>query len=346
MSKANDVNSDSDNTRYKRLFETAQDGILILNYPNGEIIDANPYILKLLDCQLSDVINKKLWEIGFIKDKQQALYLFDDLIDKGYLRYENLNLMKLNGEPIDVELICNVYSVNSDMVIQCNIREISERVHARLLEQQILLLKIKNLDEIISCLSAVVESRDSYTSGHQYRVADLATRIAQFMKLSEFQTNGVRLAASLHDVGKFRIPLELLVKPSELTTEEYNLIKLHPQAGAEILKTVSFEQDVPRFILEHHERLDGSGYPNGLKDPDISLEAKIIAVTDVMEAMTSFRPYRAPLALKQALHELLVNQGKLYDVDVVSACMHLIINDNYSFPVPKVLEKLQRSLEK
>ncbi len=327
------------NERYLRLFETAQDGILILNYPQGEIIDANPFILQLLNCEISDVLNKKLWELGFIEDKRQALFLFEELIKKGYVRYENLNLKKSNGQSIDVEFICNSYPVNNDIVIQCNIRDISERVHNRLLEQKLLMVKIKSLNETIECMSAIIESRDPYTAGHQFRVADLSVKIANFLKLSEFQIRGVKLAAMLHDIGKFKVPLELLVKPSALSKEEYNLIRMHPIYGADILKSISFEQDVPRFVLEHHERLDGSGYPNGLKGNQISLEAKIIAVADVMEGITSFRPYRPAMDLKQALKELLTNKGKLYDANIVDACIHIIINDEYQFPAPNPLQK-------
>jgi len=330
--KKTDLPYHQNNERYRRLFETAQDGILILNYPQGCIIDANPFILKLLDCDFSAIINKQLWELGFIEDKNMAIALFKQLVEKGYLRYENLNLKKANGESLQIEFICNSYPVNNDIVIQCNIRDISDRVGRQLLEDELLKLKLRYMNETIECLSAIIESRDPYTAGHQLRVADLCVKIANNMKLSASQTTGLQLAAMLHDIGKFKIPLDLLVKPTKLSKEEYNLIKLHPVYGADILKTINFEQDVPRFVLEHHERLDGSGYPHQLKGKKISLEARIIAVADVIEGMTSFRPYRPALELKQALKELLSNKGKLYDKDVVDACVNIIINDEYQFP--------------
>jgi len=330
----------NDNDRYLRLFETAQDGILILKYPDGEIIDANPFILNLLDCDLSSIKNKKLWELGFIKDKEQALVMYKELIDKGYLRYENLSLQKKNGDVLPVEFICNSYKVGNDSVIQCNIRDISDRVRFKNLEEKLLVTKITNLNEIINCLSAIVESRDPYTAGHQFRVADLAVQIAKHMNLSDFQITGISLAARLHDIGKFRIPLELLVKPTKLIQEEFELVKLHPFIGASILKNIGFEQDVSRFVLEHHERLDGSGYPYGLKGSKISLEAKIIMVADVLEALTTYRPYRKPLELRLALQELTNNQDKLYDLDVVNACVHLLINNNYNFPIYKLISDL------
>lgn len=329
----------TNNFGYRRLFETAQDGIFILSYPEGRIIDANPFILKLLDCDLAEIIDKKLWELGFIEDKEQALKLFEDLIETGYLRYENLNLKKSNGESIEVEFVCNSYLVGREMVIQCNIRDISDRVSFQVLQKKLFSLKIENLNQIISCLSAIVESRDPYTAGHQFRVADLAGHIARYLKLPEMQIQAVQLTGMLHDIGKFRVPIELLVKPSKLTPEEYNLIKIHPEAGYDILKSLTFEQDIPRFVLEHHERLDGSGYPRGLKADAISLEAKIIAVADLMEAMTSFRPYRPALEFKKALKEIVMNKGKLYDPEVVEACIYLFIEKDYQFPEQQIFDK-------
>jgi PAS domain S-box-containing protein/putative nucleotidyltransferase with HDIG domain len=330
--------SDSLHTQYQRLFECAQDGMLILDYPSGFIIDANPFICHLLGYTKDYFINKKLWELGFVEDKQMSLKMFSELVKKEYVRYENIQLKKINGESIEVEFISNAYFVNQHKVIQCNIRDISDRVKNINLEKKIVALKIQNLNNIIDCLSTIIEARDPYTSGHQFRVADLAVRIAKYMKLAKERVLGVRYAAILHDIGKYKIPIELLVKPQKLSTAEYNLIKTHPEAGADIVKGLNFEQDVARFILEHHERLDGSGYPKGLKAEQISLEAKIIAVADVMEAISSYRPYRPALGIRQSLKEITKNQGKQYDVDVVNACIHLFLTEDYAFPIPELIE--------
>ena len=328
--------------RYQRLFETAQDGILILEYPSGIIVDANPFICSLLKYDKAYFIGKKLWEIGFTEDKKRAVNIFKELLDKGYIRYENLDLRSASGELMSVEFVCNSYSVQDEIVIQCNIRDITDRVKKTILETEIAAIKIQNLSGMLNCLSAIIEARDPYTAGHQYRVADFAVHIARHMKLAEEQINAIQFAASIHDIGKFKIPLEILVKPQDLSPDEYNLIKGHPKAGADIVSTLNFEQNIPRFVLEHHERLDGSGYPSGLKEKQISLEAKIIAVADVIEAMNSFRPYRPALGIQQALKEVLKNQGKLYDIDVVNACIDLIMREDYSFPIPKMSEKLFR----
>jgi len=338
--KKRTVQPDLLEAQYQRLFECAQDGILILDYPGGFVIDANPFICNLLGYSKDYFINKKLWELGFIEDKQQSLNLFKELVEKSYIRYEDIHLKKSNGELIEVEFVSNAYFVNQQKVIQCNIRDISARVKNTYLEKEIASLKTQNLNAIIDCLSAIIESRDPYTSGHQFRVADLAVQIAKYMKLPEERILGVHYAAILHDIGKFKIPLELLVKPQKLSPAEYHLVQLHPEAGAEILKYLNFEQDIARYVSEHHERLDGSGYPKGLKSEQISLEAKIIAVADVIEAMSSYRPYRPALGIRESLKEIIKNQGKLYDVDVVNACIQLILTEDYAFPVPKMIEQI------
>ncbi|NDH10060.1 MAG: HD domain-containing protein, partial [Gammaproteobacteria bacterium] len=306
---------------YQRLFECAQDGILILDYPNGSIIDVNPFLCRILNYDRDFFIGKKLWEIGFIEDKIKAAAIFKELITTGYIRYENIDLRKASGDLMSVEFICNSYTVADNTVIQCNIRDITDRVKKISLEAELDTIKIHHLNSIISCLSAIIEARDPYTAGHQYRVADFAVHIARYMKLSEQKIIGIHLAAMLHDIGKFKIPLEILVNPRGLSVEESNLLKTHPQVGADILSTLKFEQNIVRFVLEHHERLDGSGYPNGLKQKQISIEARVIAVADVIESMNSFRPYRPALGIQQALKEVMKNQGILYDKDVVNAAI-------------------------
>lgn len=322
--------------KFRRLFETAQDGILILEHPSGDIIDANPFILELIGYPKSFLIKKKLWEIGFIIDKKKALNIFKELIKKDYIRYEHLDLRHHDGYSLPVEFVCNSYLVDDKKVIQCNIRDISDRVALERTNKEFLDQKVKDLNSIIGCLSTIIESRDLYTAGHQFRVSDLAVKMAKLMKLDLDSIQGIQIASLLHDIGKFKIPAELLVKPGKLLPEEYALIKLHSQWGYEILKSLNFPQDVPRFVLEHHERIDGSGYPYGLKDKQISIEAKVIAVADVAEAMTTARAYRPALELQKFLQEIELNKGKLYDVDVVDACMTLFIKEAYQFPIYNV----------
>jgi putative nucleotidyltransferase with HDIG domain len=189
----------------------------------------------------------------------------------------------------------------------------------------------KAMDGIIHAVSLVVESRDPYTAGHQRRVAELARAIAREMGLSEWQTMGIYVAGLLHDVGKVAVPSEILSKPGKITDSEFSIIKNHCRVGCEILQRIDFPWPVTKAVLQHHERLDGSGYPEGLSGDQIIIEAKILGVADVVEAMSSHRPYRPALGLKSALEEVSRASGILYDIEVVDACLSLLKKNEPEF---------------
>ncbi|MCL5025759.1 MAG: HD domain-containing protein [Chloroflexi bacterium] len=175
-------------------------------------------------------------------------------------------------------------------------------------------------EETIHAIALIVEMRDPYTSGHQRRVARLATAIAREMGFPKDRVAGIEMAADIHDVGKIYVPAEFLSKPSRLTETEFGLIKVHCRIGHDILKTIAFPWPIADIVLQHHERMDGSGYPSGLKGEDILIEARIMGVADVVEAMASHRPYRPAMGVDKALEELSKNVGVLYDPDVACAC--------------------------
>jgi len=187
------------------------------------------------------------------------------------------------------------------------------------------------LETTIGAIASTVEMRDPYTAGHQRRVAQLAVGIGQALGLSEHQVHGLYLAGVIHDVGKIQVPAEILNKPGKLSELEYQLIQAHAQAGYDIVKGVDFPWPIAQAVLQHHERLDGSGYPNGLKGDDIILEAKILAVADVIEAMMSHRPYRAALGLDKALAEIEQGKGRLYDPAAADACIRLFRKKKFAF---------------
>ena len=189
----------------------------------------------------------------------------------------------------------------------------------------------KAFGAIIQVLEKTVEIRDPYTAGHQRRVADLARLIAGEMGLSKDRIDGIKITGIIHDIGKIHIPAEILSKPRALTSIEFNLIKTHPQVGADILKAIDFPWPVDQIILQHHERVDGSGYPHGLSKRGILLEARILGVADVVEAMASHRPYRPALGIDKALKEISDNRGVLYDRDVVDVCLKLFKEKHYHF---------------
>jgi PAS domain S-box-containing protein/putative nucleotidyltransferase with HDIG domain len=189
----------------------------------------------------------------------------------------------------------------------------------------------KALDATIDLMSKVVEIRDPYTSGHQERVSQLSTRIAQELNLSLEEIESIRIASLIHDIGKIGIPSEILNKPTKLTDIEFNLIKSHPQTGYDIVKKINFPYPLAEIILQHHEKLNGSGYPNQLKGPEIKLEAKILCVADAVEAMSSYRPYRAALGIDAALEEITKNKGILYDTEIADACVKLFKEKGFRF---------------
>jgi len=187
----------------------------------------------------------------------------------------------------------------------------------------------KAMEGIIQAMTLTVESRDPYTAGHQQRVANLSYFIAKKMGLSEDQADGIRMAGRIHDLGKISVPAEILSKPTRLTDIEFALIKTHPQVGYNILKGMEFPWPIAQMIVQHHERVNGSGYPQGLSGGDILPEARILAVADVIEAMASHRPYRPALGVEKALEEIPRNKNILYDPTVVEACMKLFSDDGF-----------------
>ena len=317
--------------RYRRLFETAQDGILILDFDTGFIQDANPFIINLLGYTRDELVNKELWEIGAIIDKTLALKAFTTIQEEGYLRYENLPLRHKNGDIREVEFVSNAYHVGGNKVIQCNIRDITER---KKLEEENLKFQHSisvSLHEMIETLANVIVARDSYTAGHQKRVANLASAIAAKLNLPLHTIEGIHLSALIHDIGKIAIPAEILTKPTGLSSFELAMLRNHVQTGYDILKNIHFPWNIAQIILEHHERLDGSGYPNGLKGDSICEEARIIAVADVVEAISSDRPYRKSRGIDAALEEITDNSGKLYDSRAVNACLQVFQEDHFEF---------------
>ncbi|MBN2620591.1 HD domain-containing protein [candidate division WOR-3 bacterium] len=189
----------------------------------------------------------------------------------------------------------------------------------------------KALLNTVTALATAVEIRDPYTAGHQRRVAQLAHAIARDLNLAKDKIEAIRIAATIHDIGKLNVPAEILGKPAKLTDAEYEIVRSHSQIGYDILKNVEFPWPVTQIVLQHHERLNGSGYPKGLDDGNILQEAQILAVADVTEAMLSHRPYRPAHSLNATLEELLKNKNTLYNSDAVEACIKLFKEKKFDF---------------
>lgn len=225
----------------------------------------------------------------------------------------------------DAEMVEFLGDIAGDVAIGVNALRLSRRLNATLVNLK------KSLDSTVEAISSIVELRDPYTAGHESRVAQLAEAIGKAMGLPERQIEGLYVIGHLHDLGKVAIPAEILTKPGKLTVLEYEMMKTHPQAGYDILKNLDFPWPVAQAVLQHHERLDGSGYPQGLKDGDIILEARILMVADVVEAMFGYRPYRPALGLNVALDEIRSHKGTLYDDKVVDACISAFTERGFAF---------------
>lgn len=494
--------------RYRRLFEAAQDGILLLNAKTAQIEDVNPFLVSMLGYSHEEFLGKKIWEIGAFKDSALSKDAFTELQEKGFIRYDDLPLVAKDGAQFSVEFVSNLYDCEGIQVIQCNIRDNTKRhlaeialiattralkmlsesnvallratdenilleeycrvavesggyrmawvgvaesgqdkrvrtiscyghddgylelgqiswaetaqgnghvgrairsgkvqcVHniatdiamipwqdealkrgyqstiavpfrlpdetmacltlystridtfsapeQKLLQEiaadlafgitalQTAITKIRyqvnlreSLEQTIRVLADTNEERDSYTAGHQRRVANICSRIATELRLPTDQVHGLHLAASIHDLGKIGIPAEILAKPRRLTAMEFGMIKEHPNIGFNILKDVSFPWPIAQIIVQHHERIDGSGYPMGLKGEEMLMESKILAVADVVEAMASHRPYRAALGIEAALSEIMLQRGITLDAQVVDACLRIFREQGYKMEV-------------
>ena len=210
-------------------------------------------------------------------------------------------------------------------------RELAERKRAEEESKRYSEKLQKLIENITKAIALTTEMRDPYTSGHQRRVTQLAYAIGKKMGLSKKVIAGIRVAGSLHDIGKMYIPGEILTKPGKLTEIEFDMIRTHPEAGYSIVKMIEFPWPVAPIVLQHHERMDGSGYPAGLMAKDILLEARILGVADVVEAMASHRPYRPALGIDKALAEISQKRGSLYDPAVVDVCLKLFAEKKFKF---------------
>ncbi len=210
-------------------------------------------------------------------------------------------------------------------------RDISERKGAEKKIREGIIRLSNNLEEAVISLASAFEMKDPYTAGHQRRVTEIACAIAREMNIDQDRIQGLRLASLVHDIGKINVPAEILSKPGKLIQPEIDLIRTHSEAGYNILKNINFPWPISEIVLQHHERINGSGYPKGLSGDAILLEAKIIAVADVVEAMASHRPYRASLGIEKALQEIEANRGILYDHTIAATCLELFHSGKFNF---------------
>lgn len=314
--------------KYRTLFEDSRDAIY-LNDKEGGLIDFNRSTLDLFGYSGEEMLGINTKSVFVNPDEYRRFQ--DEIAQKGSVREFKAKLRKKDGTEMECLITSTVRQARdkSKLGHQGIIRDISELVSSRKQIEKTLNDLRKALGGTIEAMALTVETRDPYTAGHQRRVSNLARGIATEMGVSKNQIQGVRMAGVIHDIGKISVPGEILSKPGKISQNEFGIIKEHPQVGYNILKTVDFPWPIAQIVLQHHERMDGSGYPNGISGENILLEARILAVADVVEAMASHRPYRAALGIDLALNEISKNRGSSYDLNVVDACLRLFNEKGY-----------------
>ncbi|MGB8952167.1 MAG: HD domain-containing phosphohydrolase [Candidatus Aminicenantales bacterium] len=308
------------------ILKSIGDGVIATD-TKGLISFMNPLAEKLTGWEQGEALKK------FLKD------IFKLIPDRGVPKRTETNdleeglLKAKTGDSISIEKSISPIqtrkgaSIGSVLVF----RDITLRKKAEEQLKQSFEKLHKALAGTIQAIALTIEMRDPYTAGHQRRVSRLCAAISREMGLSEDAIEGIRMAGEIHDIGKIYVPSEILSKPGQITEIEYSIIKTHPQVGYDILKTVEFPWPIAQIVYQHHERLNGSGYPLKLKGEKILLEARIMSVADVVEAMSSHRPYRPSHGIDKALEEIIINRSTLYDPKVVDICVHLFKEKKFSF---------------
>jgi len=309
----------------KREWENTFDAVtqpIFLHDRDGKIIRANLAYAEQAGISIEKLASRPYWQVFPILDGPMESCLRARGTDEKMEKEEEIQT------PDGRTFVSHSYAVRNDRnqhVYSVHfLEDVTERKQA---EKKLR----RSLEGTIHAIASAVEARDPYTAGHQSRVAELACAIGRKMGLTETRIDGLRWGGKIHDIGKIHLPAEILSKPTKLTDTEYELIKTHAQVGHDILKDIDFPWPIADIAHQHHERMDGSGYPQGLKGEDICLEARIMAVADVVEAIASHRPYRPALGIDIALQEITDKRGIFYWPDAVDACLNLFREEMFSF---------------
>jgi PAS domain S-box-containing protein/putative nucleotidyltransferase with HDIG domain len=318
--------------KYRTILENINDGYYEVDL-NGNFTFFNDSMCRILGYPQEEMTGMNNRQFTDIENAKKLFKTFSEVYRTGESAKEfGWQIIRKDGTKryIEVSVSLQKNSSGKTMGFRGIARDITERKRAEEEQKQSLEQMRKALRATVHSISLTVEMKDPYTSGHQQRVADLALAIAAEMGLSADRQDFIRTASTIHDIGKIAIPTEILSKPTKLINLEFNLIKTHSRSGYDILKDIEFPWPVADVVLQHHERMDGSGYPQGLKGNDILLEARILAIADVVEAIASHRPYRPALGIDIALEEISRNKGIFYDADAVDACLKLFREKGYS----------------
>jgi PAS domain S-box-containing protein/putative nucleotidyltransferase with HDIG domain len=322
--------------RYRSLYVDSRDSIMVLS-PDRGFIAANPATIKLFACRdEQNFVNQSPASLSpeYQPDGVRSIDKSHDMMllamEKGSHFFEWMH-RRTDGADFPATVLLSRLESGGTPLLQATVRDITERKWAEEELQKTIESLSKAIGTTIQVMVSAVEMRDPYTAGHQIRVANLACAIATEMGFPRDKIEGIRMAGSIHDIGKLSIPAEILSKPTKLTNLEFSLIKEHSQSGYEMLKDVESPWPLAQIVYQHHERMNGSGYPRNLKGDEILMEARIMAAADVMEAMASHRPYRPALGIDAALDEIEKNRGILYDDAVADSCLRLFREKGFQF---------------
>jgi len=317
--------------RFHSMMENIPAGIFRLGR-DGRIQRSNPALYLMLGYASRDELEAKgIWE--HYEDPAEGRAIMNELRERGAVLDREVRLKKADGRSLWASTTARAVR-GPDGRISCFDGSVVDIDRRKEMEQELhesYLLSTEALQGAVQAIMRMAEIRDPYTAGHQDRVAQLSRAIARELGVEDGRAQGIYVAGILHDVGKIYVPAEILNKPGRITELERNVLKTHAEVGYEILKPVRFPWPVAEIVYQHHERLDGPGYPRGLREPEIILEARILAVADVVEAMLSHRPYRPGLGLEKALEEIETGSGTVYDPSAVEACVRLFRERRFEF---------------
>jgi len=299
------------------LVEHSSDLIVVVD-DEGVVTYANPAASEMLGVPLEKAIGRTAFQYLHPDDLEPIMAQFGELLlSPGASNTSIMRFVSATGEVRVLEtVVTNCFDDGAIDGLVVNGRDVTER-------NQYMTKLEESFEAITLAVANMVELRDPYTAGHQRQVAHIAGAIARELLVPEDEIKGIEIASTIHDIGKIAVPSEILTRPGKLTRAEFEIIKTHSQAGHDIVANVPFPWPVAEMILQHHERLDGSGYPRGLEGNAILVGARIVAVADVISAMSEHRLYRPAPGLTAALAEVEANRGQLYDSDAVDACLHL-----------------------
>ena len=317
--------------QFRALVDNARDLVFQLS-PKGEIQYVSPNVKQIFGYEPEQLVGQLFEKTTPLSELPKAIKLLTRVLSGETVSNLEMGQLGSSGSIVIVE-ISGSPIIRDDRVIAARevMRDITVRKRAEEAARNGTLKLIKAMEDTLQAMAMIVEMRDPYTAGHQRRVAQLACAIAGEMGLSPDRVTGLRLAGLIHDIGKVRVPAEILTNPNVLSAAEMTIIQMHPTLGYDVLKTLDLPWPVAQVVNQHHERMNGSGYPLGLVGNDIIREARILAVADVVEAIASHRPYRPARGIDEALDEVSKQKNTLYDAEVVDSCIKVFREQGFKF---------------